>query len=225
MEGYQTEEQQLVAIREFWQKNKTFILLCLLVFCGILFGTHMLRQHTAKQAEQASNLYQEMLLAVRKVDIVVAKEKGKLLLKKYRSTPYAALGAMILAKISIDEKNLPAAMDNFRYVVKNSKKNPLWHVAKIRLARLLHANKEELAALKELDNPSNGYVALYEELKGDIYVSLNDLIKARESYKKAILNSNGSPVPWLEMKLANINTVEDALQKGAIDEAVSKTNL
>lgn len=224
MEGYQTEEQQLVAIREFWQHNKMFILLCSLVFCGILFGTHMLRQHTAKRAEQASNLYQEMLQAVRKVDIAVAKDKGTLLLKEYRQTPYAALGAMMLAKISIDEKDLPTAIDNFRYVVKNSKKNPLWHIAKIKLARLLHANHEDLDALKELDNPANGYVPLYEELKGDIYVVLNDLIKARESYKKAILSSNGSPVPWLEMKLTNINTVEDALQKGVIYDAASKTN-
>ncbi len=224
MEGYQTEEQQLVVLHEFWKRNRLFILSLIVLFCVILFGTQMYRRYEVRQAEQASILYQEVLSAVQKTDVNVAKTKGALLLKKYSRTPYAALGAMILAKISIDEEDLPTAIDKFRYIVKNSAKNPLWHVAKIKLARLLHANKEHQEALKELDNPPNGYVQLYEELKGDIYVTLKDLDKARESYRKAISNANGNPVPWLEMKLTNINTVEDALKKGVIDGPAIKTN-
>ncbi len=224
MEGYQTEEQQLVVLHEFWKRNRLFILSLIVLFCVILFGTQMYRRYEVRQAEQASILYQEVLSAVQKTDVNVAKTKGALLLKKYSRTPYAALGAMILAKISIDEEDLPTAIDKFRYIVKNSAKNPLWHVAKIKLARLLHANKEHQEALKELDNPPNGYVQLYEELKGDIYVTLKDLDKARESYRKAISNANGNLVPWLEMKLTNINTVEDALKKGVIDGPAIKTN-
>jgi predicted negative regulator of RcsB-dependent stress response len=60
----------------------------------------MLRRYETKKAEQASILYQEILTAVQNVDITVAKTKGELLLKEYSKTPYAALGAMILAKVS-----------------------------------------------------------------------------------------------------------------------------
>jgi len=158
------------------------------------------------------------------VDVSKVKEKGELLLKDYNKTPYAALSAMILAKIAIDEQDISGAMDKFRTVITSGKKTPLLHVAKIKLARLLQAKGEYQAALKELDNSANGYITLYEELKGDIYLSLNELDKAREAYKKSISHANGNPIPWVEMKLMNINIVEDVVNKGATDDSAVKIN-
>ena len=223
MEGYQTEEQLLVAVRDFWRSNRRFIISLLVISFGVMFGTHKWRDYQIHKSEQASSLYQELLTAVQNVDVTGAKDKGELLLKKYSGTPYAALSAMILAKISIDEEDMPAAIEKFRHVVNNSKKTPLWHIAKIKLARLLYAQGENQQALKELDASQNGYIPLYEELKGDIYVTLNDLDQARAAYKKAMAAANGG-VPWVEMKLATINTVEDALKKGVIDGPAVKTN-
>jgi predicted negative regulator of RcsB-dependent stress response len=224
VEVYQTEEQQIVMLKELWKKNKTIIFSFAIVFCAALFGNHVWRNYENQNNEKASNIYQDILTAMQNVDTAKVKEKGELLLKDYGKTPYAALSAMILAKVAIDEQDIPSAMAKLRTVIASGKKTPLLHVAKIKLARLLHAKGEHQAALKELDNPPNGYITLYEELKGDIFLSLNELEKAREAYKKAILHANGNPVPWVEMKLTNINTVDDVVKKGATNDSAIKSN-
>ena len=224
MEGYQTEEQQLAVVRNFWRQKKSFIVAFLTILALTFIGGYSYRQYDAKNTEQAANVYQDLLASVQNVDVSKAKEQGSLLLKNYSKTTYAPLGAMILARLAFDEKDFPDAIEKLRYVVANGKKSPLWHVAQIKLARLLSMQGDHQAALKELDNPANGYVPLYEELKGDIYVTLNDLVQARQAYKNAIASSEGNPVPWLEMKLTNINTVEDAVTKGAVDAVDNKQN-
>ena len=218
MEVYQTEEQQITMLKEFWKKNKMVIFLFTIVLCTSLFGNHVWRNYVAQRNEKASNIYQDILIAMQGVDIPKVKEKGELLLKDYKKTPYAALSAMILAKVAIDEQDMVGAIDKLRMVIASSNKTSLLYIAKIKLARLLYAKGEYQAALQELGEAPNDYKIMYEELKGDIYLSLNELTKAREAYKNAMLYANGNPIPWVEMKLNSINAVDDEVKEEATNK-------
>ena len=205
MEAYQTEDQELAIILKFLKENGRFILTLILIICCSFFGIHKFKQYQENYRARASDLYQEMLSAIKNDDFTVAKDKGQTLINKYRRTPYSLFSAMLLAKMAIDEQDIDTALTKLRWIVDHHKKAPLWHVAKIKIARLLHATGNSEAALKELNNTPNGYEVLYEEVKGDIYFSMNELDKAREAYKKAITSvPMDNMVPWLQLKLQDL---------------------
>lgn len=224
MEIYQTEEQQIAVVKEFWKKHKGIILTFILVFLIVVFAKHIWHNYQAQNNANASSLYQDLLTAMQDNNLTKVKEKGEILAKKYTNSPYAALGGMILAKIAIVEQDMTTAMEKLHTVIANSKKTPLWYSAKLKLARLLFAKGELQAALTELEVPANGYSSLYAELQGDIYFKLSAFNKAKEAYQTAIAKAYGNPMPWLEMKLANIQTAAELANKGEINELTDKTS-
>ena len=70
-------------------------------------------------------------------------------------------------------------------------------------------------ALEILNSKPNGYVPLYDELKGDIYVAKGEVEKARIAYESALKNSNTDNVsPFLRLKLEDLGQAPCAQGNG-----------
>lgn len=92
-------------------------------------------------------------------------------------------------------------------VADNSKLRTLKQIAKIRLARILVANKSYANALSELSNVEDAtYLPVINELKGDIYGATGKYEEAMNSYKQAMdeVKVNGMGNLFLEMKTNEI---------------------
>ncbi len=177
-----------------------------------IVGTHLFRKYQFQKRVEASNIYQSMLAAVQNENLDKVKALGIQLENCYKETPYAQLSALILAKIAVDEGNIQAAIVELRQVFCTCGQTLLSHVAKIRLARLLHAIGDNKTALKELEGSKNGYEALYEEVKGDIYLTLNQEDKAKKAYQNAVSISQGvNKLPWLQLKLLDLSMREEKI--------------
>lgn len=192
-----------------WRTYGKYIVLGVLaLILGVGVFQFREQQKTA-QTEQASLLYDKMYEAFRGQDVQKTKEMGGQLVSKYPRTPYASLTALLLARLELEQNNSSEAISYLRRAINLAEPGPVEHIARIRLARVLADKADYEEALKLLETNPSGYTALYEEVKGDIYLKQNKLDKAREAYAAASQAlPMGAPAMALQLKQNDLNDKE-----------------
>lgn len=206
MEGYTTEEEQIENIKRWLRQNGKSILIGLVVGLAILAGARYWSEQKNTQGEQASAMYDQILTALEQNNKKNVLDQGAALIGQYPKTPYAALAALALAKVKLEEGDSKSARTYLQWVLDNAKQPGLDHVARLRLARVMLSDKQGDEALKLVEISDTGtFAAEYEELKGDIYVSLGKTEQARAAYTKAMgLAKEGTDTRTLQMKLDDL---------------------
>jgi predicted negative regulator of RcsB-dependent stress response len=201
MVEYETEEQELEALKKWLKENGPSLLLGLVIGVGGLFGWRYYLDYKTGHSAEASDRYQSLLQQVvsNKVDEFTAVQADQLR-KDFADTPYAALASLAQARSEHDNGNDEQAISHLDWVMKNATTPELEHTARLRMARILLAqNKlDEAGSILEKAYP-DGFTAAYEELKGDLYVARGDTDKARIAYDKAISASTAGN-RWLRLK-------------------------
>ncbi|MCW8400419.1 tetratricopeptide repeat protein [Legionella sp. PATHC038] len=203
MSVYMTEEEQLESIKKWWKQygNLVTVVLSLILF-GIA-GYRYLHWHQEKLTQQASIAYEQMMVALSNQNIKSVRAYANELIHEHSNTVYADAAHMTLAKIYVSKNKLDKATEELQAVAANSKMMSLKQIAKIRLARILAAEKSYTNALKELSSvDDNTYLPVINELKGDIYGATGQYQEAMTSYKLALdeVKNNGMGNLFLEMK-------------------------
>lgn len=210
MATYATEEEQVEAIKKWWKENGTAVVVGLIIGFGILFGGQQWMQYSTQQRQTASLEYAQLQqdLQQKQNDAVVTR--GEHLINNFSDTPYAVLSAFAIARIKAEAGDMLAARVRLQWVLDNSKQQEFLHMARIRLATVMLAEgngDDALALLNAVD--AGEYLPLYEELKGDIYVSLSQISQARSAYERALRANNKGDTSMLQMKLDDLGG-EDA---------------
>jgi len=211
VEGYASDQEQVESIKRWWRANGKAILLGIVIGASIIVGWRMWSNHQATQAEMAAGQYEEVLNDMRRGDKAAALDRGARLVEQQRDTPYAALTALALAKIKMEDKDQQGARYYLQWAIDNAKQPALKDVARLRLARVMLSAGEAAAALdtlKEVNMEAYGVPA--QELKGDTLVALNRIDEARSAYRSAITAaaSPGEDHDRLQMKLSAIGGAE-----------------
>lgn len=201
--------------KTIWETYGKYVVLGILFLCIGVGAWQVLSYQKNKNLLEASKQYDKMMKASQDKDLSKTNELAEQLIEKHASTPYAALAALLQARIQVDKNQLEKAEQHLNAAIELGGDGPAGHVARVRLARVLAAENKLDEALKVLlavgDN--EGYVALYEETKGDIYVQQKDLDKAREAYKSAELAlPPGVQVMALQLKQNDLNNQSDSKQ-------------
>ncbi|MFA5960826.1 MAG: tetratricopeptide repeat protein [Tatlockia sp.] len=222
MSVYMTEEEQLVAIKKWWIKYSNIITLILALLLIGVAGYRYWNWHHDKVAMQASTTYEKLMLAFSNQDNTSIQSYANQLTTDYNNTVYADAARLVLARVFVMEEQYKNAEEALGYVATHTKLLALKQVAKIRLARLLAAEKSYDKALAELDKVDDTvYLPVINELKGDIFAATGQYQKAMTAYKEAInqVRSGGIGNPFLEMKTnelaalnQSMNTNDSALQ-------------
>jgi predicted negative regulator of RcsB-dependent stress response len=212
---YETEEQQLEAIKSWWKENGTMVIAGIVLGLGAIFGWRYYSDYQQQQAQLASSLYDTVLQAAMvNGDIDEQQTRVNRLLGEFAGTPYAGLSALVLAKQQLARGEMAQARQQLEWVINNADRPEIKHIARLRLMRVLFAseNYDEALALANIDYPES-FAALYEELKGDLYTARGELDKARAAYDSAILHSPDQANRWLRLKrddLGNVTRTEPA---------------
>ena len=187
MEAYTTEQEQLEEMRKWWKKNGTATLLVVAVGLAALAGTRWWIHSQDVERQTASALYDQVVAALEKNDVAAVMERGGTIVSQYSRAPYAGLAALAMAKVKYEQNDSAAAQQYLRWVLDNARDDAVMHVARLRLARVLLDGNQAGAALDLVKSvTTDGFIADYEELRGDIYVALNQVSDARRSYAAAV---------------------------------------
>jgi len=202
---YETEEQQLEAIKKWWKENSTMVVTGIAVGVASIFGWQYYKTETMKHAEQASVLYEYVLVASDNMSVADEQVANvNQLQAEFSNTPYAALSALIVAKQQLASGNPEKAIKQYRWVIENAIQDELKYLAKIRLSRVLLTNQKQDEALGLLNEVyPESFNAMVLELKGDVLSVQGKKTAARESYIKAKALSKGTN-RWLQLKIDDI---------------------
>ena len=210
MEIYDTEEEQVAAIKRWWKENGTSTITGVVVGVAMLSGWNLWQNHTKDKANQASAFYTQLQESVSKENIESAEKIAEKLETDFASTSYIDFASLQLAKIKVQQGDLDAAKVLLEKLMVGANSVELKHVARIRLIKVLQAkdlNEQGLQLIAEVNQASaEGFIGSYDELKGDLYVALDRLGEARTAYQSAL--RAGVQSPLLQFKLDDITPVE-----------------
>ncbi len=209
MEVYNSEEEQIEALKRWWKANGTSVITGIIAGLAIIGGWNFWQSNQEQKAFQSSAMYQQLVKAAKDDNTEVVEKVSEQLVSKFPSTTYAELALLLKAKAKVQQDDLSAAKDILNQVRATSD-SEIKHVATIRLLRLMLATGEYeqgLQLIAEMEKQaSESFSASYEELKGDLYVALDRLGVARTAYQNAL--RSGQPSPLLQIKLENISAPE-----------------
>src|SRR3984885_14860985 len=127
--------------------------------------------------------------------------------RDFSSTPYADQARLAVARVYVEGNELDKAATELQAVSQHSKDKQLALVARLRLARVLIAQKKPDDALTALDGVDPGaFEALFHEVRGDANFAKGNKAAALTEYRtaRATGSAGGSDNSLLDLKIADL---------------------
>lgn len=191
-----TDQQQAEIVRKWLRENGTFLLGGLVIGLGGLFGWNQWQDYKDTQAEQASALYEEIIVAIRGDRSNQAEEFIVDLERAYGNSPYLDQSRLMIAKAYMDRSEFEVAASYLTELVSGTKSPEMRHIARLRLVRVRLQQRQLEAALTQLEDvdPDTAFAPRYHDLRGDVYFALNRPDDARTEYEVALQLAQQPPV-------------------------------
>jgi tetratricopeptide (TPR) repeat protein len=208
----QTEEEQIQALKNFWQRYGRLLVAVIVVSLIVGSGWSYWRQQQNSQADAASQLFQSMSTAYEESQKADAKPElqttlktlGEQLIKEHQNTVYAQFAALMLAKQAVFEKKMPEAHTQLQWVIDRAKDEGILMTAYQRLARVTLAMQDYAATEQALAKmTAAGFAAAKAEITADMHYQQGKLEQARTDYQTALQSDENRRV-FVELKRDDI---------------------
>lgn len=204
MEVYQTEEQQVEAIKSYWHENGNMILAGIVLGFAGFIGYNLFQENKLDQELAVSDSYQVLIENSIKDSDAFGEQAAKFI-SENANTSYAALTDLALAKEAASHKDWAAAQKQLTAAIASAPSEGIKAIASIRLARVQIQLEQFEAALATLAKPlPESFIATVEETKGDTYLQQGKKDLARSAYQAAIAADGLATSPSLQMKLDDL---------------------
>jgi len=208
VDEYLSEKEQWEAIRVWLRENGLWIVAGVAVGAAILGGWRWYQDHLDQRGVQAGAQYTQLLSAFGQGDRAKAFVLLGQLERDFSPSPYVDQGKLAAARVYVESGELDKAAGELQSVADRSKDSELALLSRLRLARVLIAQRKPDEALTTLNGVKPGaFAARYHEVRGDALYAKGDKTNALKEYVAAKmgdfgngLGSNGS----LDLKIADL---------------------
>ena len=220
MADHITEEEQIEALKRWWDENGKQVVLAIVLTVGGYFGWQAWTDHLDDQTAAASLVYQEMLDNMDGAaagDVLDADKQAEIsqlaetLKQDYSSTQYAFYAALIKAKLAVENTDLSAATVELQWAMDNADEAVNENIARLRLARVEAAAGNLDAALQLVQGVDAGELkSAFDEAKGDFYQQQGNAGAAYSAYEAAMMGidaGNSSASQLLQLKISQVKPV------------------
>ena len=207
---YETEEQQVEALKAWWAENGKSVMLGVGIGVAAIGGWQFWGKHKESQAREASDGYEQTIQSL--ADGGNAADVAAKVKKDHKNSLYATYAALAAARSYVEQNDLAGAEKELAWAVSNSPIKEMALTARIRLARVQGALGKHDEAFKSLPKKTpESFTALVEEVRGDLYVATGDAAKARQAYQAALDSDQvGADRNAITMKLNELATADAA---------------
>lgn len=204
MSTYQTDDEQVEAIKKWWKENGKSVLGGIVLGIAVIGGWQWWQVHQRNQGEAASATFDAMRQAIFAGQIDQAVEEGKRLIGEFAGSTYASLAALELARVSYDRGEKAAARNHLRWVTDEAGDPSIRELARLRLAQLLLDMNEGDALQSVLAaKPLPAFEGEFAVVRGDLARIRGDVQAARAAYEEALAKGVADEAV-LRMKLIDI---------------------
>ena len=228
MADHITEEEQIEALKRWWEENGKQTILGIALIVGGYFGWQAWTDQNVEQASAASLTYQEMIDSLAGVNPgeTLAEDKqlavnllADKLKTEYSDTQYAVYAALTKAKLAVESNDLDAAVNELQWAMDNADEVS-GLIARLRLARVEAARGDLDKALQLVQGVDAGEMkSAFEEAKGDFYLEQGNSAAAYTAYQSAMAteaSGDASVRALLELKMGLVQPA--ALEEPATEE-------
>ncbi|MEI6896953.1 MAG: tetratricopeptide repeat protein [Psychromonas sp.] len=206
IEGYETEEQQVDAIKRWWKDNGNTLIIGAVVGLAGLWGWRFYNESVLEGQEKASQAYNDMLVTFEAQGSDADLDNIQAFITANSESNYAVLAALLLAKEAVANKDFALAKSQLMQLQEQNTYAPLNPLINLRLARIeveLGQLSEALSTLMLITE--EGFMAKAGQVKGTIYLLQGDVNNARVAFQSAIDASKGRIDPVLQLQLDDIS--------------------
>ncbi|WP_010322494.1 YfgM family protein [Marinobacterium stanieri] len=210
MAELRTEEEQINALKNWWNENGKSLVLGVAAAIALVVGWQAWQTRQEQRAAAASVLYQNLSEAVQLASVqaddsqyATAKHLAEQLKQEHEGTAYARFAALALAAAAVRQEDYAQASTELDWAIAAADEtDDISRVATLRKAALLQQQSEEQAAvtlLKSLD--AGTFEAERQELLGDVLKAQGQSQQAFAAYEAALEAAGGEQLrPLLKMK-------------------------
>lgn len=198
------EHEQGERVRTWLRQNGSSMITGIAMGLALVFAWQWWQGKGARHKEEAASQYVSFGEALEGKDPAKARVFASLLADKYADTPYADLAVLRNAAKLQEDGKTAEAINVLEASLPRVKQPELAEMFALRLARLhLIAGKPDAAARQLSAIAKPRYVAIANELRGDIAVAKGQRDEARKAYQSALtaLDQAAPTRNLLELKL------------------------
>lgn len=219
-----TDEQQADIIRKWLRENSPYMLGGVGLALASIFGWSQWQASELRFAEEASEIYENLVVEIRANDKDAAEPLLAELVAGYGKSPYVDQARLRLAKLSLDRNDFDVAASYLESIIAESNNEELLQVARVRLARIRLQGEQYDEALAELikTNPDSAFSAQVNDVRGDVYVAMGRPDEALAAYDAALTDTRQPPVidrAYVQAKRDSLDVVDPANAEDMIDGA------
>lgn len=232
MADHITEEEQIEALKRWWEENGKQTILGIALIVGGYFGWQAWTDHSADQASAASLVYQEMLenmeglnsgQALTEPEQLSVNLLADQLKAEHTDTQYAFYAALAKAKLAVDAGDLDAAASELQWAMDNAD-DTNESIARLRLARVESARGNLDSALKLVQGVDAGDMkSAYEDAKGDFYLAQGNSAAAFTAYQSALAAAspdNSTARSLIQLKIGLVQPAQ--VEESGTDQAAAE---
>lgn len=206
MEVYTTENEQVDAVRRFFAENGKALAIGVVLGIAALGGWRYWQSHESSAMADSSVAFQQANQAV-----TDKKAQGVEDLEKFAQSNknnYGVFASLQLADHFVEAKDFANAEKQLVAAQSQAKEENLLSLVSLRLARVQSQEKKYDDALKTLDGvKGEGWIALQQDVRGDVLLAKGDAKGAREAFSKGLDSKPSQTLQnMLRMKLNNLSS-------------------
>ncbi len=217
MAELRTEEEQIEAIKRWWKKNGSSLLLGIALALAIVFGWQAWQNHQANQKARSAADFGQLIQQATTASTDEDRESVMFLANRvrenYSGTAYAVYAALIQANQQMMASNDPAAAaETLQWALAQAESgSALSLIVRSRLARTQYGAGNYDAALQTIRSAGDAgeFAGLLAELEGDILVATGDKTGAEKAYRRAS-ETGGDTIGVIRQKLASLGVGGDS---------------
>jgi predicted negative regulator of RcsB-dependent stress response len=222
VETYRTEEEQIEAIKRWWQENGKSTVFGIALALAIVFGWKGWQGHQQDQAGEASAIFDNLLIADAAVErdgssVGTAQHLADTLKDKFAGLSYGQFAALYKAKYAVKADDYAVAITELEWVLAQRPSEQIKAQAEMRLAQVYYSQQNYDKAMKYLTGlAKTGYAAEASELEGDVAFAQGDRSAALVAYQRArsLAREQEAPVnnAMLDMKINDLSAAAVAVE-------------
>ena len=193
MSRYETEDEQVEAIKSWWKKNGTQLLSALLVVVIAISGWRYWTSTQYVESANASGLFEALQVNMERGTFGEVSREALKLIQEQPDSPYAVGAAMMYAKYSLDKGETEEALTQYSWITENAKDAQLRNTAYISLARIQMDLQNLDAAQVHLDFLSKASLkgaekSVLDYVSGLMAIAKSDAESAQLAFKRVVEN-------------------------------------
>lgn len=204
IEGYETEEQQVDAIKKWWSENGNTLIIGAVIGLAGLWGWRYYGESVLTAQESASSSYADVVIDI-EANGEQTSENVQLFITNNEGNNYATLASLLLAKEAVKANDFTLAKTQLTALLETNSYQPLTPVIALRLARVEAQLGEYEQALATVDKVTEaGFLVKANQTKAAIYLQQGNVELARIAFQAAVNASEGRVDPLLQLQLDDL---------------------